>query len=64
VPAAGSGAGACCPADLDGNGSVDGADLTAILNAWGSANPTADIDASGTVDAADLAAALGAWGPC
>jgi hypothetical protein len=64
VPAAGSGAGACCPADLDGNGSVDGADLTAILNAWGSANPSADIDASGTVDAADLAAALGAWGPC
>jgi hypothetical protein len=64
VPAVGSGAGACCPADLDGSGSVDGADLTAILNAWGSANPTADIDASGTVDAADLAAALGAWGPC
>ena len=64
VPLPGAGAGTCCPADIDGNGAVDGADLTAILNAWGSANAAADIDDSGTVDAADLAAALGAWGPC
>jgi hypothetical protein len=23
-----------CPADLDGNGQVDGADLAALLGAW------------------------------
>jgi hypothetical protein len=51
-----------CSADLDGNGAVDGADLAALLGAWGTAG--ADIDGNGTSDAADLAALLGSWGPC
>lgn len=49
------------PADLDGNGTVDAADLAVLLGAWGSGGP-ADLDGSGTVDASDLAVLLGAWG--
>ena len=52
-----------CPADLDGNGVVDGADLAILLGGWGGSG-VADIDASGVVDAADLALLLGAWGAC
>ncbi|MBL9120446.1 MAG: hypothetical protein JNL80_11095 [Phycisphaerae bacterium] len=48
------------PADLDGNGSVNGADLAILLGQWGS-NGTADLDGSGNVDGADLAILLGAW---
>jgi hypothetical protein len=51
-----------CAGDLDGNGSVDAADLSALLGAWGS--PNADVDGNGTTDAADLSAVLAAWGPC
>lgn len=51
-----------CIADLNGDGVVDGADLTAVLGNWG--GPGADIDGSGTTDGADLAIVLGAWGAC
>jgi hypothetical protein len=47
--------------DLDGNGSVDAADLAILLGAWGSSDPTRDLNADGTVDAADLALLLGSW---
>jgi hypothetical protein len=65
IPAPGAGAGTCCPADLDGNGSVGAADLAALLAAWGAsgANP-ADLDGDGSVGAADLAALLATWGGC
>jgi len=55
------------PADLDGNGFVNGADLAILLGAWGNTwqppEPpiAADIDGSGIVDGADLAMILGAW---
>ncbi|MEY5061942.1 MAG: hypothetical protein RIS45_1863 [Planctomycetota bacterium] len=49
------------PADLDGNGVVNGADLAILLNAWGAAGGAGDIDGNGTVDAADLSALLSAW---
>lgn len=52
-----------CPADLDGNGAVDAADLSGLLSAWGTAG-AGDIDGSGSVDAADLAVLLAAWGDC
>lgn len=52
-----------CPADLDGDGVVDGADLGLLLGAWGGGG-AADLDASGTIDGADLGLLLGAWGPC
>jgi len=54
-----------CPSDLDGNGVVDGADLGALLNAWGSCpNCPADLNGDGVVDGADLGALLNAWGSC
>lgn len=52
-----------CPADLDGNGLVNGPDLAALLSAWGGQG-VGDLNGSGTVDAADLAVLLGAWGSC
>lgn len=47
-------------ADLDGSGSVDGADLAVLLGAWGGPGLT-DFNCDGTTDAADLAIMLGAW---
>jgi len=52
-----------CPADLDGNGSIDGADLGLLLGGWG-IDATGDIDGNGTIDGADLGALLSGWGPC
>lgn len=51
-----------CPADLNADGTVDAADLAAMLGAWGAA--AGDVNGDGTTDAADLAALLGAWGAC
>ena len=56
--------GSACPADIDGNGVVNGADLSLVLGAWGTSDAAADVDGSGTVDGADLALVLGAWGAC
>ena len=53
-----------CPADLSGDGVVDGADLGSLLAAWGTPNAAADINDDGTVDGADLGALLAAWGSC
>ncbi len=55
-----------CPADLNGDGRVDGADLPFVLGAWGGCDGgcTADIDGDGAVDGGDLSAVLGAWGVC
>jgi hypothetical protein len=54
----------CCPADLNGNGVVNGEDLGALLSAWGPGTSPADLDRDGTVGGADLGALLSAWGPC
>ncbi|MDZ4753430.1 MAG: GC-type dockerin domain-anchored protein [Phycisphaerae bacterium] len=53
-----------CPADINGSGTVDAADLSVLLGAWGSANVAADVNDDGTVNAADLSVLLGAWGGC
>jgi len=53
-----------CTADLDGSGTVDGADLGSLLAAWGTGGTPADLDGSGVVDGADLGAMLAAWGSC
>ena len=56
-----------CLADLVVNQEVNGADLGALLAAWGPANPalpSADINRDGSVDGADLGYLLYAWGPC
>lgn len=51
-------------ADLNGNGSVDPADLGLMIAQWGPANPksTADLDGSGEVDGADLGRLIERWG--
>jgi hypothetical protein len=51
-----------CPADVTGDGFVDGADLAALLGAWGTS--TNDLNGDGIVDGADLAALLTGWGAC
>lgn len=51
-----------CPADLNGDGAVDGIDLGALLGAWGEcAGCDADLNADGTVDGIDLGILLGNW---
>ena len=56
------GVGEACPADFDGNGVVDTADLLFLLGAWGT--PDGDVNDDGTTDTADLLILLGEWGEC
>ncbi|MCH2145381.1 MAG: hypothetical protein MK082_09590 [Phycisphaerales bacterium] len=53
-----------CPgtsSDINGDGLVDGADLTLLLGNWGQPGAT-DLDKDGDTDGADLAQLLGDWG--
>ncbi len=52
-----------CLADVNADGTVDGADLGLLVGNWGGSG-AGDIDASGTVDGADLGLLLSAWGAC
>jgi Tol biopolymer transport system component len=57
------GAPAGIPGDLNGDGLVNGADLGALLAAWGPcAGCAADLDGDGTVNGADLGVLLAHWG--
>ncbi|MBL9120513.1 MAG: hypothetical protein JNL80_11435 [Phycisphaerae bacterium] len=48
--------------DLNGDGTVNGADLALLLGAWGACSGcSADLDGNGIVDGADLATVLGGW---
>ena len=54
-----------CPADINGDGQVNGSDLTALLGAWGAAGGSAaDLNGDGQVNGSDLTALLGGWGAC
>ena len=56
-----------CPADVDGSGAVNGVDLAAVLNVWGTSGgkyPGADVNHDGIVNGADLSEVLNGWGPC
>lgn len=53
-----------CPSDVNGDGYVDGTDLSLILGHWGMDAALYDLDGSGLIDGADLAIILGAWGEC
>ena len=55
--------GSNCPADIDGDGSVNAADLSALLGNWGNSG-AGDVDGDGFVNAADLSLLLSAWGTC
>lgn len=52
-----------CPADLTGDGLVDGADLGTLLSVWGPGT-TGDLTGDGLIDGADLGTLLSVWGPC
>jgi len=49
------------PADLNGDGVVNGADLAALLTQWGTSGP-ADFNNDGVVNGVDLALLLTNWG--
>lgn len=52
------------PADLNGDGLVNGADLGLLLSNWGTCSGGAcsgDMDCSGSVDGSDLGALLSSW---
>ena len=59
-------AAAACPADINGDFTVDVLDLLAILAAWGATGGALpeDVNFDGTVDVLDLLLVLGTWGPC
>ena len=47
--------------DIDGNGIVDGSDLTLLLASWNATDGPADINCDGIVDGTDLTQLLGSW---
>jgi hypothetical protein len=49
------------PADINGDGKVDGIDLARILGAWGSTAGGGDLNGDGITDGQDLAILLGSW---
>ena len=51
-----------CLGDMNSDGFVGGADIAALLNAWGTAG--GDLTGDGNTGGADLAALLNAWGVC
>ena len=51
-----------CPADLNTDHVVNGADLGLLLGQWG--GPNGDLNGDGTTNGADLGLLLGAWGAC
>jgi len=54
-----------CTGDIDGNGSVNGADLASLLGSWGACDGCAsDLDGDSDVDGQDLSVLLTRWGPC
>lgn len=58
-------AAAPCPADLNSDGVVNGADLGLLLGSWGVCpGCPADLNADGVVNGADLGLMLGSWGAC
>lgn len=50
------------PADLNGDGYIDGGDLGLLLAGWGSSGPS-DINGDGVSDGGDLGILLAAWSP-
>jgi hypothetical protein len=54
-----------CPADINGDGTVNVSDLLSLIAAWGPCDSCIeDIDGSGEVNVSDLLTVIGAWGAC
>jgi hypothetical protein len=49
------------PADINGDGSVNAADLSLLLGNWGAATGVGDVNGDGFRDAGDLSLLLGDW---
>ncbi|MCH2138070.1 MAG: hypothetical protein MK074_03350 [Phycisphaerales bacterium] len=49
-------------ADVDGDGRVGAMDMLALLQAWGTTDPTLDLDGDGTVGIGDLLTLISVWG--
>ncbi len=49
------------PGDVNGDGSVDGADLGLLLASWGPCECNEDLNGDGVVDGADLGLLLASW---
>ncbi len=53
-----------CIADINGDGTVDTADLGLLIAFFNSSNPASDFNADGTVDTADLGILIAGFGLC
>ena len=53
-----------CFTDFNGDGVVDGYELTYVLGTWGTSDPIADMNGDGTVNGVDLTIILAGWGDC
>ncbi|MCP3906108.1 MAG: hypothetical protein GY715_20995 [Planctomycetes bacterium] len=58
-----------CIEDLNGNGSVDFADILQVIGGWGACDPPPeecplDLNGNGQVDFADILVVIGSFGPC
>ena len=49
------------PGDINGDGVVDGTDLSILLGYWGLDAPDVDINGDGVIDGTDLSIVLGHW---
>lgn len=49
------------PADINGDGYVNGSDLATLLSSWGTTDVNADLNNDGIVSGPDLAVILSAW---
>jgi hypothetical protein len=53
-----------CPADINGDSTVNVLDLLLVLAAWGNTSGPEDINGDGIVNVLDILEVLAAWGPC
>ncbi len=53
--------GVCCPADFNGDGTVNSGDVLAFLNAWNAQQPSGDFDGNGLFNSQDVLGFLNAW---
>ena len=51
-----------CIGDVDGSGSVNVADLLALVSVWGSSDPSGDVNNDGIVNVNDILAVMSDWG--
>lgn len=53
-----------CPADINGDLTVNDLDMDIVIANWGASGGPADVNGNGTVNVDDLLAVVSAWGAC